>query len=102
MTRLIKILAVAGLTAVLALPVMVCADEAPANYAADANKTGGDPPTVPHKMKEGDTGKSCLVCHEKGLNKAPETSHPERIDCVQCHVQGEIKKKAVKKQSKSK
>jgi nitrate reductase cytochrome c-type subunit len=102
MTRLIRFLAVACLSAALALPLLAIADDEPVNYAADANKTGGDPPTVPHRMKEGQTGKSCLVCHEKGLNKAPETSHPERLDCVQCHVQGEIKKKAVKKQPKSK
>jgi nitrate reductase cytochrome c-type subunit len=102
MTRLIRLLTVASLSAILVLPLMAVADEAPVNYAADADKTGGDPPTVPHLMKEGQTGKSCLVCHEKGLKGAPATSHPERIDCVQCHVQGEIKKKPVKKQPKGK
>ncbi len=92
MRSIIRLLTVLCLSAALVLPLLANADETPVNYAADAAKTGGDPPTVPHRMKEGDTGKSCLACHEKGLNKAPETSHPQRLDCVQCHVQGEIKK----------
>ncbi len=92
MRSFIRLLTVICLSAALALPLLAIADEAPVNYAADAAKTGGDPPTIPHMIKEGDTGKKCLFCHEKGLNKAPETSHPERLDCVQCHVQGEIKK----------
>jgi len=92
MRSFIRLLSVVCLTAVLTLPLLSVADDASVDYAADAAKTGGDPPTVPHRVKEGDTGKSCLICHEKGLNKAPETTHPERLDCVQCHIQGEIKK----------
>lgn len=53
----------------------------------------GAPPTVPHKIEQGSIGsKQCLKCHENGgfvqkLNAyTPVTPHPEKINCMQCHV----------------
>jgi nitrate reductase cytochrome c-type subunit len=43
----------------------------------------GAPPLVPHEI--GDEH-SCLVCHRLGENSAPITPHPERTNCVQCHI----------------
>ena len=31
------------------------------------------------------TDASCLICHEKGLDGAPVTSHPKYADCMRCH-----------------
>ncbi len=45
----------------------------------------GAPPAAPH-----DTGgfmSDCLLCHGPG-SFAPETPHPTRITCRQCHVTG--------------
>lgn len=53
----------------------------------------GAPPSVPHEVMEGDIGsKQCLKCHENGgyVDKykayTPVTPHPEKINCLQCHV----------------
>lgn len=43
----------------------------------------GAPPLVPHEIEE-ESG--CLDCHRLGDNDAPITSHPERVNCVQCHI----------------
>jgi len=43
----------------------------------------GAPPLIPHEIED-ETG--CLECHRLGDNDAPITSHPERVNCVQCHV----------------
>lgn len=54
----------------------------------------GSPPRIPHKISEsfaGDEAK-CLSCHGRGgyvaeLDAyAPVTPHPEKENCVQCHV----------------
>lgn len=95
MTRSIRFLTVVVLTTLLALPVLSLADE-PINLEADAKLTGGDPPTVPHQIADDATGQSCNACHKDGLKGAPMTSHPERLGCTQCHVQGEVKKPAPK------
>ena len=54
----------------------------------------GAPPTVPHPIAEGGIGgKACLKCHENGgfVDKfqafTPVTPHPDKLNCVQCHVQ---------------
>ena len=45
----------------------------------------GTPPFIPHDV-EADTG--CLDCHRLGENDAAITPHPERVNCVQCHISG--------------
>ncbi len=40
------------------------------------------PPQIPHST-EG--RRDCLSCHRDGL-RPPITPHPERVNCVQCHV----------------
>ncbi len=54
----------------------------------------GAPPTVPHPIEEGSIGaKDCLKCHQNGgfVDKfqayTPVTPHPDKANCVQCHVQ---------------
>jgi cytochrome c-type protein NapB len=97
MSLFIKFLTVAGLAATLAFSSLALADEP--DYAADARKTGGDPPTVPHQIADDATSESCNVCHRTGIKDAPVTSHPERMGCTQCHVPGEVKKPGKKAKS---
>lgn len=70
-----------------ALPVM--ADEEGEDLESDARYAEGAPPTIPHRVEANATGESCLACHRSGVNGAPITPHPLRLDCVQCHVPGE-------------
>ena len=43
------------------------------------------PPTIPHSL-EGRQGK-CLLCHKDAAGvKIKRTPHPERANCIQCHV----------------
>lgn len=53
----------------------------------------GGPPTIPHPIEEGSIGgNSCLKCHQNGgfVQKfkayTPVTPHPDKLNCVQCHV----------------
>ncbi len=64
--------------------------EEPESYDNDARLGSGDSPTIPHNVPDGATSASCTVCHKTGMNGAMETSHPERLDCTQCHVPGEV------------
>lgn len=68
----------------------VCADDKVIDYEKDARYGEGTPPMVPHRIDER-TGEACLSCHRIGLNGAPPSPHPIRLDCTQCHGQGEIK-----------
>lgn len=44
----------------------------------------GAPPTMPHRLF---MRKNCLSCHgPDNSDKALRTSHPERVNCLQCHV----------------
>lgn len=97
-----RFLAAAGLAAALTLPSITGAAEQD-DYAADARQSGGDPPVIPHKVRDDATGKECLVCHKAGIKGAPPTSHPERLNCTSCHVQGALiqdKKSATKGRKK--
>ena len=54
----------------------------------------GAPPTIPHEVSSASIGSGmCLKCHENGgfVKKysayAPITPHPEKINCMQCHVE---------------
>lgn len=99
MKRYLLFLAAAAL---LCIPAIASADDEA--IEKDAAYAEGDPPMVPHKMVPGTTGEACLVCHLEGKNGAPLSPHAVRIDCVQCHAQGEIRepKKAEKKKKKQK
>lgn len=54
----------------------------------------GAPPSIPHPVEEGGIGSNtCLKCHQNGgfVEKfqayTPVTPHPDKLNCVQCHVQ---------------
>jgi cytochrome c-type protein NapB len=85
MKVLIRCLVMAGMTALLMMPVASLAEDEP-NLGADAQNAEGAPPTIPHGVKDKADGKYCLVCHEKGVKGAPMTPHPERLTCTECHV----------------
>lgn len=74
----------------LALPA--AADEKDDDYEKDARFAEDTPPMVPHRIDD-KTSESCLACHREGLNGAPVSPHPVRLDCTQCHGQGEIRVK---------
>ncbi len=90
MKRYLPALTAAALSVLLLAPVLATAadDEA---FEKDAAYAEGNPPMVPHRMEPGATGDACLACHLEGKNGAPISPHAVRIDCVQCHGQGEIK-----------
>lgn len=89
MNMFLKIPVVVFLVVCVTSTAFVLAQE-PESYEIDAKMGSGDPPTVPHTIPDGTTSRSCLGCHKTGMNGAMETSHPERLDCTQCHVQGDI------------
>jgi cytochrome c-type protein NapB len=101
MTLFIRYMAVAALAAMLSLPALSLAEE-PENYETDAQMAGGNPPIIPHKVRDDATSQDCLACHKEGLKGAPQTSHPERMECTECHVPGEVKGKKMPKQVKGK
>ena len=80
---------VASLTAVMAMPLAVCAEE-PENYEADANIAEDFPPVIHHPVADNATGEECLVCHKAGIKGAPQTPHPLRLNCTQCHVRSDL------------
>jgi len=77
----------------VALALPVAADDNDDDYEADARYAESAPPMIPHKVEVNATGESCLACHGSGLHGAPLSPHPVRLDCTQCHGQGDIKKK---------
>jgi len=98
MKRVLLLLGSLTLAIGLLLPQPVLADDD--DYETDALYAEGDPPVVPHKMEANASGEACLVCHLEGKNGAPPSPHAVRIDCVQCHVQGEITAKIEKVRGK--
>lgn len=94
-----------SLTCLFALALPAFADEKDEDYEKDARSAEGTPPMAPHRIDD-KTSESCLACHRDGLNGAPQSPHPERLDCTQCHGQGEItvkiKKSRPEKKSKKK
>lgn len=86
--RLIRLLAVALLVNLMALPALVPAqEEVPTEK--EVKQAEGEPPVIPHKVSEKDSARKCLSCHRKGIKGAPVTPHPERKACTQCHVPAE-------------
>jgi nitrate reductase cytochrome c-type subunit len=103
MKMFFRLLVVVSLTAVMALPLAAIADE-PENVEADAKSAEGEPPVIPHRIADNASGEDCLACHRAGLNGAPQTPHPMRINCTQCHVRSDLgdPEKAAEKKKKSK
>lgn len=82
------------LTAVISLTLTLpgfCEELPQPDLAADAVQSPSDPPVIPHAVKPNQDGEACNVCHLTGAKNAPPTSHPERLNCTSCHVQGEVK-----------
>lgn len=86
-----------SLACMCAVAFPALADEKANDYEKDARYAEGTPPMAPHRI-DNLTSAQCLGCHKEGLNGAPMTPHPVRLDCTQCHGQGEIKD--LKKDSK--
>ena len=105
MKMLFRCMTAASLAVVLALPLAALADE-PENLEADAKYAEDTPPVIPHPVADNVTGEGCLVCHRTGLNGAPPTPHPIRLNCTQCHVRSDLgepkKAKKSKKEKKEK
>ena len=74
------------------LPPAFAEEQPEPDLAADAMRSQGNPPAIPHAVKADQDGEACNSCHRDGLKDAPPTSHPERLNCTSCHVQGEVKK----------
>jgi cytochrome c5 len=97
-----RVLAVASLMAVLVQPLSAVADE-PENLEADAKYAESTPPVIPHPIADNVTGEGCLACHRTGLNGAPPSPHPIRLNCTQCHVRSDLgEPKKTKKGKKEK
>lgn len=99
MKRTVRLLMLMICIGAFAAPVFAENEE---NLEKDAQLAEGMPPVIPHKVDVNATGESCLVCHKGGLKGAPITSHAMRMDCVQCHVQGEFKETKPEKKVKAK
>jgi len=101
MKVLLRCLGVVVWLLVLALPAI--ADEKGEDYENDARYAEGTPPMVPHRIDD-KTSEACLTCHRTGVNGAPISPHPIRLDCTECHGQGDIKptKSGDKHEKKSK
>ena len=99
MIYLFRLATAAVLAALLLIPVSGMANGME-NYEADARQSGGIPPAIPHRVGDDATGQFCSSCHKEGVKGAPQTSHPERLGCTQCHVPGEAKKAARKLKGK--
>lgn len=101
MKRMAQLVTTLGMVASLALLAPAFANEQPEpDLAKDAAQGTGLPMAIPHAVKPGEDGEACNVCHRSGAKKTPPTSHPERLNCTQCHVQGEIKKAGKGKKKK--
>ncbi|MCS6914894.1 MAG: multiheme c-type cytochrome [Myxococcales bacterium] len=91
------LLAVAGMALASAL---TCSREATgpardaqarAQYRARHRPYDGAPPVIPHPV-DALGRRDCLGCHRDGLQLpdgalAPVTPHPERTNCLQCHIE---------------
>jgi len=89
MKMLQRLFAVAALTAVMALPLVVYAGE-PENFEADARSAENAPPVISHPIADSANGEACLDCHRTGVKGAPPTPHPLRLNCTQCHVRSDL------------
>ena len=103
MKYVIKAALVVATMALLTVPLAAVASEDDGVTEKEVSAAEGTPPQVPHDIEKS-KDQHCLECHETGKYGAPETPHPERRYCVQCHGQGEIRVDLdkVKKQYKQK
>ena len=83
-----NILGVVPCVGILALPLTVPAGEVRIPTADEVSQAEGNPPLIPHRVTE-QMFRKCLGCHAEGKNGAPQTPHPERQTCTQCHVPAE-------------
>lgn len=103
MKRIVRSMPLLAVVVSLIFMTAAFAEEQPeTNLAADALQSPDNPPAIPHTVKPDQDGEACNACHRTGLKKAPPTSHPERLNCTSCHVQGEVKKGTTQKKSKGK
>ncbi|MGB0896631.1 MAG: nitrate reductase cytochrome c-type subunit [Flavobacteriaceae bacterium] len=59
-------------------------EKVPAPKAGINNALAGSPPVIPHQIQ---MRENCLSCHAgPGAPKEIRVSHPERVNCRQCHV----------------
>ena len=93
MKRIVNSMLLLTAAALLAfIPPAFAEEPSELDLAADALKSAGNPPPIPHAVKPEQDGEACNSCHRSGLKNAPPTSHPERLNCTSCHVQGEVRK----------
>jgi len=101
MKRIVRPMLLMAAAVALACVTTSFADEQPEpNLSADAQQSPDNPPVIPHAVKPDQDGEDCNACHRTGLKKAPPTSHPERLNCTSCHVQGEVKKEKISAKGK--
>ncbi len=90
MKRFFKAALMAVTAALLALTSTAWGSEHDGVTEKEVSSAEGTPPEAPHSLTKGGELRNCLTCHEKGINGAPQTPHPERLTCTQCHGQGNI------------
>ena len=91
MKHFFKTVLVAATLVLLVVPCAVWASDDDGVTEKEVMAAEGLPPVTPHTIMKGGELRKCLSCHEQGINGAPQTPHPERKTCTQCHAQGEIK-----------
>ena len=68
---------------IITLLIIACADK-PRYYIEDNQASIGAPLLINHELEGYE---DCLDCHTKGADdEATATTHPERTNCIQCHV----------------
>jgi nitrate reductase cytochrome c-type subunit len=91
MNQLVKAALLAATATCLAAPFTAWASEEDGVTEKEVISAEGTPPLTPHSITREGELRNCLSCHEEGKNGAPQTPHPERLTCTQCHGQGEIR-----------
>ncbi len=62
--------------------------------AGNNNAMPGSPPVIPHQLQ---LRENCLACHAgPSAPREIRVSHPERVNCRQCHVPSEVKIEDIK------
>jgi cytochrome c-type protein NapB len=82
------LLGVVVLVCALALPFVVVADDEQVPSEKEVSQAEAMPPLAPHALSEPDRDGffSCLSCHGNPKVNAPQTPHPDRVTCTQCHL----------------
>lgn len=93
MKRSVQLVSLISCLMLLALAPVYADEQSEPNLAADAVKAEKHPPIIPHAVQDDADGALCNGCHTGSLKMAP---HPDRLNCTQCHVPGEVKKPAKK------